>query len=107
MPPRMPKVNNLIKQELSRLIHEKWGGELGLVTVTDVETTSDLQLATVHVSVIKGQAEEARVRLQTNARYFQQILGKNLRMKFIPKLTFSINDESRHERVERLFEELP
>ena len=104
---RMPKVNELLRQQLSELIHEKVGGKTGLVTVTDVETTSDLQLATVHISVFGGDPEAARERLQERAHFFQQQLGDRLHMKFIPKLTFAINDESKRERVEKILEELP
>lgn len=107
MTDRIPKVNKLLRQELSRLIHEKIGDRAGLLTVTDVETTADLQLATVHVSIVHGEAEQARILLQEHAHYFQNQLGRRLKMKFIPKLTFAMNDESRRERVEQLFEALP
>jgi len=103
---RMDKVNALLRRELSRLIHEKLGGE-GLITVTDVETTSDLQLATVHISVLEAETEPVRAKLQSLAKNFQNELAKSMRMKFIPKLTFAVNDESRKERVEKLLEELP
>jgi len=102
---RMLKVNELIRQELSRLIHEKLGGLIGLVTVTDVETTSDLQLATIHVSVLDSDAGKVRKQLQKHAHYFHRSLGK-LRMKFIPKLTFVINDEDRHQSIEQLYKEI-
>jgi ribosome-binding factor A len=107
MPGRMPKVNELMRQELSRLIHKKLGGEVGLITVTDVETTSDLQLATVHVSIFEADTEEAWKTLQSHAPFFQAELGRKLTMKFIPKLTFKVNDEARRERVEELLEQLP
>lgn len=103
---RMSKVNELIRQELSKMILEKSGGASGIITVTDVETTSDLQLATVHISVLNGDPKEAQTQLQKHARYFYQQLGRKLRMKFIPKLTFSVNDEKKRERVEELLEEI-
>lgn len=106
MSDRMAKVNELLRQELSIMIHEKQGGAAGLITVTDVETTSDLQLATVHISVLNADAKDAQVRLQEQARYFQQQLAGKLRMKFIPKLAFVVNDEARRERVEQLLEEI-
>lgn len=106
MAKRMPKVNELLRQELSRLIHEKLGGKIELLTITDVEVTNDLQLATVHVSVINDDAEKVRSLLQDYTRYFQQELARKLTMKFIPKLTFAINDEETHARVEKLLEEL-
>jgi ribosome-binding factor A len=106
MPGRMPRINELLKQELSRLIHEKVGDKAGLLTVTDVETTSDLRLAKVHISVLESEAEKARLLLQEQAPYFQSQLGEKLTMKFTPKLTFIVNDDVRYRRVEELLEKL-
>jgi len=88
------------------MIHEKIGDRAGLVTVTDVETTSDLQLSTVHVSVLGKEPEQSRTILQEHAPYFQAQLGRKLTMKFTPKLTFAINDEERRGRIEKLLEQL-
>ena len=58
---RLDRVNQLIKEEVSLLLQrELKDPRLGFVTVTEVETTKDLRLAKIYVSVL-GTEEQWRV----------------------------------------------
>jgi ribosome-binding factor A len=59
---RLDRVNQLIKEEISTLLQrELKDPRLGFVTVTEVETSKDLRVAKVFVSVL-GDAGRARER---------------------------------------------
>jgi ribosome-binding factor A len=62
----------------------------GLVTVARVQMPTDLRTAKVFISVLgsEQQREEVLDLLQDNAYRIQDYIGKELRMRYCPKLTF-------------------
>src|SRR6059036_2027868 len=57
---RLDRVNQLIKEEVSTLLQrELKDPRLGFVTVTEVETSKDLRVAKVFVSVLGDEAQWA------------------------------------------------
>lgn len=62
----------------------------GLVTVASVKMPADLRTAKVYVSVLGSdkQQEEALELLQERAFEIQNFIGKELKMRYCPKLTF-------------------
>ena len=57
---RLDRINQLIKEEVSLLLQrELKDPRLGFVTVTEVETTSDLRLAKIFVSVLGSEEQWA------------------------------------------------
>jgi len=65
----------------------------GFVTVTSVSCGSDLRDATVHVSVFGGNSDKRKAIdfLNHNARKFQAIINKQVRIKFTPRLLFKLD----------------
>jgi ribosome-binding factor A len=56
---RIPKVNELIKREISRMILREIEFPIGaLVTVTRVETSSDLKESSIYISVLPDNKEK-------------------------------------------------
>ena len=90
---RMEKVNELLQHELSILIQKKMPGSFA--TVIEVKTSPDLHFARVWVALpLKAhhdQQEKVISDLQTKAHFFQQILGKKLDLRYIPKLEFILD----------------
>jgi len=88
---RLDRVNQLIKEEISYLLHrELKDPRLGFVTVTEVAVSKDLRAARVYVSVL-GTEDQWRTSLQAleNARGFiRNWLAPRLRLRAIPNLTF-------------------
>lgn len=62
----------------------------GLVTVAQVKMPADLRSAKVYVSVLGSdvQKEETLDLLQERAFEIQNFIGKELKMRYCPKLTF-------------------
>lgn len=88
--PRSLRVNQVVRQvvaeELERLADAD--ERLRLVTVTSVDTAPDLRQATVYLSSL---SEDAAAALGERRVQLQGSMGRQLRMKRTPLLTFEID----------------
>jgi ribosome-binding factor A len=105
----MRRVNESVRQVLSEAVPELKDPRIGFVTVTGVETSPDLRHARVYVSVLGSE----RVREQTLAGLaaahgpLQSRLGRELRLKRTPQLTFEYDPSvERGVRMSKLIDEL-
>ena len=94
---RTDRVNSLLRDELSILIQrEMRDPRVGtLVSVTAVETATDLQYARVFVSVLGSKDERDSVlkALTAASGFLRKKLSERLDMRQIPELRF-VNDTS-------------
>ncbi len=91
---RQRQVAELLHQEISLLIERQVRDpRLGFVTVTDVEVTQDLRLATIYVSVMGGDDEvnQTLAGLKSAAGFFRHELGSTLALRFTPELLFRLD----------------
>jgi len=104
---RIPKVNELIKQEIGKIIFEEedFGRDV-LVTVIDVETSIDCQHAAVRISVLPSQKSKVVLKKLNRHIYdLQKKLDKKLRMRPIPKIRFVLDiSGSKIEKIDELIE---
>ncbi len=106
---RMRRVNEAVREVLSaRLVEGLKDPRIGFVTVTSVDTSSDLSHARVYVSVFGGEHErEATLAgLESSHGLLQRAIAVELRMKRTPTLQF-VYDESidRGMRITELLDE--
>jgi len=111
MPPadRMRRVNEALREVLSARIAEGLKDpRIGFVTVTAVDTSTDLRHARVYVSVLgdEQEREDTLAGLQSSRGYLQSAIGREVRMKHTPTLEFA-HDEAleRGMRISRLLDE--
>ena len=109
MSDRMRRVNEAVREVVSARIAGGLGDpRIGFVTVTGVETTSDLRQARVFVSVLGGEHERSDTLAGLDSAHglMQQDLARELRMKHTPTLQF-VFDESidRGMRITELLDE--
>lgn len=98
-------LREVIAQEVARL---KDPG-LGFVTVTGVATSPDLRTARVYYSVMGDDDERERTQaaLERAAPRIQRIVGREVRLKYNPRLTFVYDESIQHGlRIDRLLHEL-
>ncbi|HBO98812.1 MAG TPA: 30S ribosome-binding factor RbfA [Verrucomicrobia bacterium] len=93
---RLQRLDSLLKRVIAESMHAVMQGDAvapGLITVTGVKCGKDLRDATVGVSVFGDDAlkEKAIRHLQHNARKFQAIINREVRMKFTPRLCFKLD----------------
>lgn len=105
---RILKINEVIKQELGKIIQ----GDIEiakdtLITITRVRALPNLSQAFVYISVIKRDEEEILSILKKRIYHIQQHLNKRLNMRPIPKIVFKLEKETeKAARVEKLLEKI-
>lgn len=101
---RVEKLNELIKEEVSKIILKELDIDKNLLlTVTNVKTSSDLAHATILVSaILKEKEQEILELLQYNAGTIQHLLNRKLRMRPVPRIRFEI--DATYEKEQRLYD---
>jgi ribosome-binding factor A len=109
MTERMRRVNEALKEVLSDGIGDLKDPRIGFVTVTAVETASDLRHARVFVSVLGSDTKRERSLAGLAAAHgvLQARIARELRMKRTPQLTFEYDPSvERGVRMTQLIDEL-
>ena len=105
----MRRVDEAVKQVLSVTIPTLKDPCIGFVTVTAVETTTDLDHAKVWVSVLGGEGQRTKTlrALEGAAGVLQARLGRELGLRRTPRLEFVYDRAVEHGvRMTRLIDEL-
>ena len=92
---RLARVSEIIREVAAEtILFELRDPRVKQITVTRVETSGDLQNAKVYVSVMGSEKEQLRsvVGLQNAAGFIQSRLAKRLTTRFLPVLTFHLDD---------------
>ena len=93
---RIERVNSLIRQEISELLHRQVKDpRLGnFISVTAVATSSDMRHAKVFISGMGSEEEKPEILsvLASASRYFRRELAERLRLRRIPELSFQWDD---------------
>jgi len=106
---RIQRVNELIKQEVSKLLlREIEFPKDVLVTVTGVKTTPDLKESKIFISIFP-EKNESKISDFLNRKIYllQQKINKRLRMRPIPKISFFQERKTAEAgRIEEILEKL-
>ena len=92
---RINRINEEIQKELSGLFRGLKDPRVqgGMVTITHVDTTSDLRYSRIFVSVLDKSQEKYVVKgLKSAAGYLRRELGASLRLRYTPELQFIADD---------------
>lgn len=107
---RVQRVEQEIQKTIAQFLIKGFRERLpGLVTVARVMMPADLRTAKVYVSVLGDdkQREEALEILQSQAYDVQNFIGRELRMRYCPKLTFFLDDTTeRILKIDRILNEI-
>ncbi len=110
MSQRTDRVDELLRQEIGAILaREVADPRIGFATVTDVETSPDLQHAKVWISVIgdAAQRRETLAVLDGAMGFVRRELGVRLRLRRIPALHVELDSSMEHgTRVLQILDEL-
>ena len=109
MTDRMRRVNHLVQEVLAEAVPELKDPRIGLITITGVETSTDLRHARVFVSVLGGEKRRraSLEGLEAAHGLLQARLGRELTLKRTPQLTFEYDPTvERGVRMTQLIDEL-
>ena len=96
---RLERVNQLIREEISAVLQRQIKDpRLGFVTVTEVDTTADLKLARVYVSVLGPEEQWAKSfkALESARGFVWNWLRKHLDLRVTPQLAFRPDRSMEH-----------
>ena len=87
---RIGRINEEIMRELSTAIRSLKDPRVqGMISITAVDTSSDLRTAKVFVSVYdKSQSKDVLKGLKSAGGYLRRHLGSTLQLRYTPELTF-------------------
>jgi ribosome-binding factor A len=109
MTARMRRVNEAIRETLAEALVELKDPRIGFVTVTGVDTSSDLRQARVYVSVLGSERkrEKTIAGLQSAHGVLQARIASELRLKRTPTLEFEFDPTvEQGVRMSQLIDEL-
>jgi ribosome-binding factor A len=103
---RAEKVSSVIKRALaepiSRIVSEN---SAGLVTITSVRMSNDLQVAKVFLSIYGGKVSPGKFLplVEEKAGMLRSHIGKAIKLRFTPELRFFLDDTlEQMERIQNL-----
>ncbi|MEA2113155.1 MAG: ribosome-binding factor A [Patescibacteria group bacterium] len=104
MSQRIKKVNELLKQEVSKLLLKEVDFGNVFVTITNVDTSPNLQQSKIKISVIPTEKrEEVLSAIKRNIFHIQKALNKKLYMRPVPKIIFEVDKiEEKAQRIEEI-----
>ena len=93
---RVDRINGVLRQEISQLISRQINDPRlnAFVTITQVETSSDLRTARVFLSVMgdRETRDRALEGIQSAATFLRRELRDRLTLRYTPFLTFVLDD---------------
>jgi ribosome-binding factor A len=93
---RVERVAELIRKEVSRIIHEDVSDpRIGFISITGVDLSTDLENARIRISILANEKEktECMKGLFSATSFIRGKLGHFLEMRSVPELTF-VQDDS-------------
>lgn len=106
MTQRMERIDELLLQELSRLIHEE-AEKLGIVSVVAVQTTRDLSRSRILIHSLGDDQEQLVKDLNHRARRYRLVLADKLNLRRTPELEFVTEaDADTGNRIEAILQQI-
>ncbi len=97
--PRTARLNEAVLEVVAEELERMNDPRLELVTITGVDVTRDLAYATVYYSTLGATtagasdnfSDDAGVALNNAAPHLRSVVGRQLRIRQVPKLTFKVD----------------
>jgi ribosome-binding factor A len=93
---RVDRINGLLRQEISQLLARQIKDPrlTGVISITQVKTSSDLRNAIVYVSVMGDEVTKhsALEGIQSAAKFMRRELGDRLTLRYVPFLKFELDE---------------
>lgn len=97
---RIGRINEEIQRELAdqlRHLKDPRVSQVGMVSITRVDTTGDLRYARIYISVLdKAREKEVLKGLKSAAGFLRRELGRTLQLRYTPELQFIGDDSIQH-----------
>lgn len=94
---RIESLNSLIQEQVSKIIIREVEFTDCLVTVTRVDTSPDCSKSDVFITVMPDSKEKDAIKsIYANIHEVQRQMNKKLKMKYVPRLSFEIDEGAKN-----------
>ncbi|MBR5216851.1 MAG: 30S ribosome-binding factor RbfA [Oscillospiraceae bacterium] len=96
---RIGRINDEIRRELSDILRTVKDPRVSqsMLTITHVDTTSDLRYARIYLTALDRTGEKDLMRgLKSASGYLRRELGSRLNLRYTPELQFFADDSIAH-----------
>ena len=96
---RIGRINEAIREALAGLLRTVKAPRVteSMLTITHVDTTSDLRYARVYISALNCQDEKGLMKgLKSASGYLRHELGQKVDLRYTPELQFIMDDSIAH-----------
>ena len=96
---RIGRINDEIRRELSDILRSVKDPRVSqsMLTITHVDTTSDLRYARIYLTALDRTGEKDLMRgLKSASGYLRRELGSRLNLRYTPELQFMSDDSIAH-----------
>ena len=96
---RIGRINDEIRRELSDILRTVKAPRVSqsMLTITHVDTTSDLRYARIYLTALDRTGEKDLMRgLKSASGYLRRELGSRLNLRYTPELQFFADDSIAH-----------
>lgn len=105
--PRTARINEVVREVLAEELERMSDPRLSMVTVTGVDVTRDLRHAKVYYAALGRRDDEIEVALRKAAPHLRGVLGRQVRLKYLPELEFVLDPAiEQGQRVEEILRSL-
>ena len=105
--PRSARVNEVVREALADELERMNDPRLSMVTITGVDVAPDLRQARVYYAALGRSDDEVVTALRAAAPHLRAVLGREVRLKYLPRLDFSLDPAiEQGQRVEDIIRSL-
>ena len=107
-PRRIEKINNLLQEEIAKILTEETEiPEGNLITVTKAFTSKDAHYATILISILGKDPGQSLENIEKSTYHIQQQLNRRLKMRPVPRIKFIVDRGGlEREKIERTLTKL-
>jgi ribosome-binding factor A len=102
MPPfkRSEQLEKSLIRKINNIIYRKINDpRIKFVTITRIKVSSDLKYADIFVTIFNDEVQQKKTLkgLKNATKFIRVELGKDLKLRFVPKIKFKIDEDLEHQ----------
>ncbi len=97
---RSEQLEKSLIKEINNIIYRKINDpRIKFVTITRIKVSPDLKYAIIFVTIYNDEAQQKKTLkgLKSATKFIRGELGKDLKLRFVPKIEFKIDEDLEHQ----------
>jgi len=97
---RSEQLEKSLIREINNIIYRKINDpRIKFVTITRIKVSTDLKYANIFVTIFNDEAQQKKALkgLKNATKFIRGELGKDLKLRYVPKIEFKIDEDLEHQ----------